>query len=58
MDSHFHLPKGTLLALSQRSEIEELLHWLRVKLSATVNLCTVTFINFELHCVVGNARKR
>ena len=47
MDSHLHLPKGTLLAQSQRSDIEELLNWLKSKLSATVNLCTVTFINFR-----------
>ena len=36
MDSHLHLPKGALL-----------LNWLKLKLSATVNLCTVTFINFR-----------
>ena len=47
MDSHLHLPKGAFLAQSQRSDIEELLHWLKLKLSATVNLCTVTFINFS-----------
>ena len=50
MDSHLHLPKGALLALlaqSQGSDIEELLNWLKLKLSATVNLCTVTFINFR-----------
>ena len=45
MDSHLHLPKGTLLAQSQRSDIEELLNWLKLKQSATVNLCTVTLIN-------------
>ena len=47
MYSHLHLPKGTFLAQSQRSDIEELLNWLKLKLSATVNLCTVTFINFR-----------
>ena len=47
MDSHLHLLKGTLLAQSQRSDIEELLNWLKSELSATVNLCTVTFINFR-----------
>ena len=47
MYSHLHLPKGAFLAQSQRSDIEELLHWLKLKLSATVNLCTVTFINFS-----------
>ena len=47
MDSHLHLPKGALLAQSQRSDIEELLNWLKLKLSATVNLCTVTFIKFR-----------
>ena len=50
MDSHIHLPKGALLAQSQRSDIEELLNWLKLKLSATVNLSTVTFINFRKHC--------
>ena len=45
MYSHLHLPKGTFLAQSQRSDIEELLNWLKLKLSATVNLCTVTFID-------------
>ena len=45
MYSHFHLPKGAFLAQSQRSDIEELLNWLKLKLSATVNLCTVTFID-------------
>ena len=45
--SHLHLPKGAFLAQSQRSDIEELLNWLKLKLSATVNLCTVTFINFR-----------
>ena len=47
MDSHLHLPKGALLAQSQRSNIEELLNWLKLKLSATVNLCTVSFVNFR-----------
>ena len=47
MYSHFHLPKGAFLAQSQRSDIEELLNWLKLKLSATVNLCAVTFINFR-----------
>ena len=47
MYSHLHLPKGAFLAQSQRSDIEELLNWLKLKLSATVNLCTVTFINFR-----------
>ena len=47
MDSHLHLPKGALLAQSQRSNIEELLKWLKLKLSATVNLCTVSFVNFR-----------
>ena len=47
MYSHLHLPKGTFLAQSQRSDIEELLNWLKLKLSATVNLCAVTFINFR-----------
>ena len=48
MDSHLHSPKGALLAQSlSRSDIEELLNWLKLKLSATVNLCTVTFINFK-----------
>ena len=55
MDSHLHLSKGALLAQSQRSEIGELLNWLKLKLSATVNLCTVTFINFRQHCVVRSA---
>ena len=45
MYSHLHLPKGAFLAQSQRSDIEELLNWLKLKLSATVNLCTVTFID-------------
>ena len=47
MDSHHHLPKAALLAQSRRSYIEELLNWLELKLSATVNLCMVTFINFR-----------
>ena len=47
MYSHLHLPKGAFLAQSQRSDIEELFNWLKLKLSATVNLCTVTFINFR-----------
>ena len=47
MYNHLHLPKGAFLAQSQRSDIEELLNWLKLKLSATVNLCTVTFINFR-----------
>ena len=47
MDSHLHLPKGTLLVQSQRGDIEELLNWLKLMLSATVNLCTVTLINFR-----------
>ena len=47
MYSYLHLPKGALLAQSQHSDIEELLNWLKLKLSATVNLCTVTFINFR-----------
>ena len=45
-NSQHLLPKGTLLAQSHRSDIEELLNWLKLRLSATVNLCTVTFINF------------
>ena len=57
-NSHHLLPKGTLLAQSHRSDIEELLNWLKLRLSATVNLCTVTFINFMEHCVVRNACKR
>ena len=47
MYSHLHLPKGAFLAQSQRSDIEELLNWLNLKLSATVNLRTVTFTNFR-----------
>ena len=47
MDNYPHLPKDTFLAQSQRSNIEELLNWLKLKLSAMVNLCTVTFINFR-----------
>ena len=47
MDSHLHLPKGVLLAQSQCSDIEGLLNWLKLKLSATVNFCTVTYINFR-----------
>ena len=47
VNSHINLPKGALLAQSQPSDIEELLNWLKLKLSATVNLCTVTFINFR-----------
>ena len=42
MDSHLHLPKGALLAQSQRSDIEELLNWLKLKLSAT--LCRKKFM--------------
>ena len=57
-DSHLHLPKGTLFAQSQRSEIEELLNWLKVELPTAANLCTVIFMNFKSHCVVRNARKR
>ena len=41
------LTKGAFLAQSQRSDIEELFNWLKLKLSATVNLCMVTFINFR-----------
>ena len=47
MDSPLHLPKGALLSKSQGSDIEGLLNWLKLKLSATVNLCTVAFINFR-----------
>ena len=47
MDNYPHLPKDAFLAQSQRSNIEELLNWLKLKLSAMVNLCTVTFINFR-----------
>ena len=47
MDNHLHQPKGALLAQSHRSDIKELLNWLKLKLSATANLCTVTFINFR-----------
>ena len=47
MDNYLHLPKDAFLAQSQRSNIEELLNWLKLKLSAMVNLCTVTFINFR-----------
>ena len=46
MDSHLHFPKGALLAKCSRNDIEHLLQWLKNKLSSTVNLCTVTFINF------------
>ena len=46
-NSHHLLPKVTLLAQSHRGDIEELLNWLNLRLSATVNLCTVTFINFR-----------
>ena len=42
MDSHLHLPKGALLAQYQRSDIEELLNWLKLKLSAT--LCRKKFM--------------
>ena len=45
MASHLQYPKGALLTRSQCSDIEELLIWLKVKLSATVNFSTVTFIN-------------
>ena len=47
MYSYLHLPKGAFLAQSQHSDIEELSNWLKLKLSATVNLCTFTFINFR-----------
>ncbi|XP_078364800.1 uncharacterized protein LOC144649212 [Oculina patagonica] len=47
MDSHLHHPKGALIAKTRRSDIEVLLKWLKVKLSTAVNLCTVTFINFN-----------
>ena len=47
MYSHLHLPKGAFLAQSQHSDIEELSNWLKLKLSAMVNLCMVTFINFR-----------
>ena len=46
-DSHLHLLKAALLVQSQRSLIEERLNWLELKLSATVNLCMVTFIIFR-----------
>lgn len=54
MDTHLHYLKCALLAKSWYSDIEELLIWLKVKLSATVSLCTVTFINFRWRCVVGD----
>ena len=38
MYSHLHLPKGAFLAQSQRSDIEELLNWLILKLSVTANV--------------------
>lgn len=46
MDSHLHHPRGALVAKTTSNDIEVLLKWLKVKLSTTVNLCTVTFINF------------
>ena len=50
VDSHLHSPKGTSLAQSQCSDIEELLNWLKLKLSTTVNLHTVTFIIIIIIC--------
>ena len=47
MDNPLHLPKATLLAQHQYSDIEELLNWLKLKLSAIMNLCTVTFITLR-----------
>ena len=47
MDNPLHLPKATLLVQHQHSDIEELLNWLKLKLSAMMNLCTVTFITLR-----------
>lgn len=47
LDSHLHLPTGALLATCKRNHIEGLLKWLKAKLSIAINLCTVTFINFN-----------
>ena len=44
-DSHLHLPKSALLAQSQRSDIEELFNWLKLKLSATVDRICVRLLS-------------